>query len=218
MTCTCDSTETLDFKKIKAAFQEQEIRLNELRGLLIGCARKIKIFIVIAEYKQKHTMLYSESFWGWLQIEAICPEVMMSCYKLAEGISEYVSDFLKLILPEELAHMLKKKSLLKQGIKSLSNATKEFELFRNKRAAHIECVAIAPITFDIKKLFNILGRIDSSLNYINHFLLNPHLIAEERWDSYKINEHQDLDSLEKYFNYDYAIQDCIRIFEALPPK
>ncbi|ARG96499.1 hypothetical protein B6N58_01710 [Legionella micdadei] len=45
--------ENLDLQKIKASRQEHEIRLNELRGLLIGCARKIKVFMVIAAYKQK---------------------------------------------------------------------------------------------------------------------------------------------------------------------
>jgi hypothetical protein len=212
-----DTTENkaIDLKVVKASFQEHEERFNELRGQLMSCARKIKIFMVIAEHKQANTELYGEDFWGWLQMEAICPEIMLSCFKLAEGLSEYVSDFLKLVLPLNLTYVLKKNSQLKHGLKALNTATKEFELFRNKRAAHIECTAIEPITFDIKMLYNNLGNIDSSLNYIAHFLLNPHLIAENRWDAYKIRESQDLDDLEEYFNRDYTTQACMNILTHL---
>ena len=212
-----DTTEntTIDLKAVKASFQEHEERFSELRGQLMSCARKIKIFMVIAEHKQASTELYGEDFWGWLQMETICPEIMLSCYKLAEGLSEYISDFLKLILPLNLTYVLKKNSQLKHGLKALESATKEFELFRNKRAAHIECTVIKLITFDIKVLYDHLGAIDSSLNYIAHFLLNPHLIAENRWDAYKIGEPQDLDRLEKYFNRDCATRACVNILNYL---
>ncbi|HHF7343712.1 TPA: hypothetical protein ACPSKB_000107 [Legionella feeleii] len=205
----------IDLKAVKASFQEHEERFNELRGQLMSCARKIKVFMVIAEYKQINAELYGEDFWGWLQMETICPEIMLSCYKLAEELPKYISDFLKLILPLNSASALKKHSQLKHGLKALNNATKEFQPFRNKRAAHIECIAIKPITFNIKILYDNLGVIDSSLNYIAHFLLNPHLIAEERWDSYKIGKPQDLDRLESYFDRDYTIKACANILNCL---
>ncbi|WP_019215538.1 hypothetical protein [Legionella tunisiensis] len=171
--------------------------------------------MVIAGHKEVNSELYGEAFWGWLQMETICPEIMLSCYKLAEGFSEYISDFLKLILPEPLAYVLKRNSQLKNGLNALNSATNEFKLFRNKRAAHIECTAIEPITFNIKILYDNLGFIDSSLNYIAHFLLNPHLIAEERWDAYKIGVSEDLDSFEAYFAHDYATRACVNILNHL---
>ncbi|MCE0723982.1 hypothetical protein [Legionella resiliens] len=212
---TPENPTILDLKKVKTAFQEHEARFYELRGHIISCARKIKIFMLIVDYKQKSTAMYGEPFWGWLQMETICPEIMLSCCRLAEGLSKYILDFLKLILPQDLAIALIKNSQLKQGTKALNKTAKEFELFRNKRAAHIECIAISPITFDIKILYDNLGTIDSSLDYIAHFLVNPHLIAEERWDVYKIGESQDLDNLEEYFNGDHAIQACTSILNYL---
>lgn len=215
-----DTTENtaIDLKVFKASFQKHEERFNELRGQLMSCARKIKIFMIIAEHKQANTELYGEDFWGWLQMETICPEIMLSCFKLAEDISEYVSDFLKLVLPLNLTYVLIKNSQLKTGVKALKTATKKFELFRNKRASHIECTAIEPITIDIKGLYNTLGTIDSSLNYIYHFLLNPHLLEENCWDAYKIREPQDLDGLEDYFNRDYTTQACMNILNYLVDK
>lgn len=211
-----DINETsVEIEKITDNFKKHENLFNELRGQVISCARKIKIFMIISEHKLKHSELLGESFWGWLQIETLCPEIMASCHKLASDIPKYISVFLKLIVPEHLIKTLKKESKLMRGVKYLKDESEKFEQFRNKRGAHIECAIVDSVTFQIKPLYESLSSIDSSLNYIAHFLLNPFLMTENNWQAYNIDKLQDLDSLDIYFDYDYSARACSDILNTL---
>ncbi|HAT9211485.1 hypothetical protein SCP20_00385 [Legionella pneumophila serogroup 1] len=205
------AVECLDLEAIKAKYNENEAHFNLLRGTLISCARKIKIFSIIATQKHTKTELTHEDFWGWLQIETLLPNIILSCYELAKGLKEYNSTFLKLLLPDDSAKSLTEKSKLQYGISALYKQTKKFVKVRNKRIAHLECAVVDSITADLEALYKCLARIDLSLSYIMHYLLNPYLISEQNWSAFDLDKPQDLDSLDAYFEHDPSIWDCKEI-------
>ncbi|HAU0134654.1 TPA: hypothetical protein JBF03_10790 [Legionella pneumophila] len=202
-------------QSINQGFKDQEHLFKVLRGELIGCARKIKLFSIIAQFKADKPKLNHEPFWGWLQMDSLAPAIMLSCYKLKDQIHEYLFKFLIKVVPREVVLALKKHSQLKRGVGALTNEAQKFEQFRNKRAAHLDCEHVEPVIFDMKILYDSLVSIDLSLSYISHFLLNPHLLVAEQWNAFNVEGSQDLDGLEDYFNSDYAVTECLNILNRL---
>lgn len=203
-----DVVECIDVKAIKANYEENIQHFNLLRGNLISCARKIKIFSIIANQKHTKTKLTHEDFWGWLQIETLLPNIILSCYELANGLKKYILKFLRLFLFDSLINALIDHSKLQYEISSLCKHTKKFKLVRDKRIAHLECAVVDSITFDLEVLYQCLAKIDLSLGYITHYLINPYLMVEQNWSAFSLGQPQDLDSLEAYFDHDPSVQAC----------
>lgn len=213
-----DSNRLELINKIKNSYLQHQNKYELLCSEVICCARQIKIWLAVSKAKENFGTLKGESFWGWLQQYPSLRVIVLDTVKIMQNGREYLASVIKNLLSADQYKKLMKSSCLQKHLDKVADIAKPLEDFRNKRVAHLENAEVAAITINLQELYVALTRLDSSLSYISHYLLNPRYILDEEWHMYKVRDSSGdhcKSNLDEYFENDYVLRDCEEILRVL---
>lgn len=204
--------------KIKNSYLQHQNKYELLCSEVMCCARQVKIWLAVSEAKEKFGTLKGESFWGWLQQYSSLRVIVLDAVKIMQHGREYLASVIKNLLSPDQYKKLMKSSCLQKHLDMVDDIARPLEDFRNKRVAHLENTEIAVVKINLQELYVVLTRLDSSLNYISHYLLNPRYILDEEWYMYRMTDSSgnfSKSTLDEYFENDYVLRDCEEILRIL---
>jgi len=204
---------------VKANYLMIQDKYEFLRSEVICCARQIKIWLVISQAKEQFKQIKYESAFGWTQGYSSIRPITIDGIKIMLDTNNYIKSVLGNILSSDQYHNLIKNSLLPTRLKNLKKIIGPIKKWRDKRYAHLDNEEVAIVSCNLQNLFYALANLDNSLNYISHFLLNPRHIFNNEWNTYKIcdaNDGESLCYLESYFANDPTLQEFTAMLPSVP--
>lgn len=192
-------------EKIKNEFLKHKDRFYLLSTEIKNCARNVTVWLVISKFKELHGKFRNEDFFGWMQYSAL-RSITVDGIKISQDGMKYLQKVLDDILEIENIKILIKNSKIGRRFNEFKNIILILNDWRNKRGAHLDDVDIKSVSLNLQDVLFSLAKIDSSLNYISHYLINPIYIIKNEFSCYKIsNDHDENLYLKKDLESDPAI-------------
>lgn len=176
-------------------------------------ARQIKIYMYVAEQKEKETIsLMCDPYFGWSQYNSL-RQFAIDGLKLADYSIKWAKKSINsLEIGNEKTSALIKYSKIQHRLNKLRSIVHPLREWRNKRYAHLDPddhQEIKNVSCNLESLYTALANLRNSLDYIRHYIANPHYIYSGKWDIFdtsdtETNEHSS--GLDRYFEIDPAIQ------------
>lgn len=192
-------------KKIKDEFLKHKDRFYLLSTEIKNCARNATVWLAISKFKELHGELRNEDFFGWMQDSAM-RSISVDGVKISREGMGYLHSVLDDILDAKNKAILMKNSQIGKRFNELKDIILILNDWRNKRSAHLDDINIEPVSLNLQDVLNSLAKIDSSLNYISHYLVNPIYIIKNEFSCYKISDdHNENRFLKRNLESDPAI-------------
>lgn len=200
--------------------------MNEFGKLdqeVTNLGRLIKIFESIALAKKKYGDLQCESFFGFLQ-SPLCflKLIAIDSLKIFDDSKSYIKSITKNFLRDDHLSKLFRYSKIQVHLNEIQKLVSPLRDYRNKLYAHLENAELQNISCNLGIIYIALANFYCSLRYILTYLVNPHYIAEEKWDNLSIQHYTEdtiaSSSLEKYLQQDPSLTEFISMLSEVQEK
>ncbi len=193
----------------KENISKAQAHLGMLDLELTCLARQIKIWMCIASPDTKNRIsIQHDPFFAWIQFNSLS-QFSINSIKITQDTKKWVKSALALLMLDGIhSDNLIENSKLQNRITMLSKVAMPLKVWRNKRHAHFEPVEIDNVTCNLEALYIALAELRNSLDYIWHFVANPHYIFSAEWNIFTIHDtetNKRPSELDRYFEKDPTI-------------
>lgn len=172
--------------QIKTGYIANEHKFFALRGEIYNICRLLKMWQTISTASIKFDGMVYENYFGWIQSSGVTLRIIaIDSIKLHDDTLKYTRNILGKFLSASQIKDLIKHSNLSYGIKRLGSIASHLREWRNKKFAHYEDVDVQVVSTDLHDLMVSMSNISQSIDFIMHYLINPHYIVNSQWDMFK---------------------------------